>query len=234
MVIKPFPNYIFKMPKRGLGPEWFVYHETRGTLALWCVFMMKFGLKNRPGKDFGHTKLDADYASLLHYADGLATNETSGNMADMCEWLYGGSKRMFSTGSLDAALPTHAQLRVEAYQKWESDGRTHGHDKADWFWAKKTLAARWWEHPNKPQVDTNFYIARLDGQFTFYADRFRSSICMRRRKALPRVLRAAAFAPPSRPASLALRSAKPAALMPPRIRVAFRAFSVNFFHLVSW
>ena len=70
-------------------------------------------------------------------------------MADVCKWLYGASKKIFSTGSIDAALPTHEELRVEAYQKWELDGGTHGHDEADWFWAKKALAARWWERLSK-------------------------------------------------------------------------------------
>jgi hypothetical protein len=142
-----------KGAEQGLGSAWFAYHNARSTLALCCVFMSKYGLVNTPGRDFTHTKLDSDYAALLHYADALATNETSGNMADMCEWLHGGSKKIFSTGSLDAALPTHAELRVEAYQKWELDERTHGHDEADWFWAKKKLAVRWWESPNKTQVE---------------------------------------------------------------------------------
>jgi hypothetical protein len=141
-----------KGAERGLGPEWFAYHETRSTLALCCVFMMKYGLKIEPGMDFGHTKLDADYASLLHYADGLATNETSGNLADMCEWLYGGSKRIFSTKNLDAAIPKEDKLREVAYQKWEQDGRTHGHDQSDWFWSKKKLAACWWERIGKTQT----------------------------------------------------------------------------------
>lgn len=128
---------------QGLGPEWFAYHEARSARALCCVFMMKYGLKNKPGKDFGHTKLDADYAALLHYADGLATNETSGNLADMCEWLYGSSKKIFCARTIDAALPTDDKLKEVAFQRWEQGGRTHGHDQADWFWAKKELAARW-------------------------------------------------------------------------------------------
>ena len=145
------PDLYIKSAEQGLGPEWFAYHDTRSTLALCCVFMMKYGLENKPGKDFRHTKLDSDYATLLHYADGLAMNETSGNMADVCNWLYGGSKKIFSTHIIDDALPTDDELRLEAYQKWEQDGRTHGHDQTDWFWAKKKLASRWWERMVKPQ-----------------------------------------------------------------------------------
>ena len=131
--------------EQGLGSEWFAYHNARSTLALYCVFMSKYGLANMPGRDFRHTKLDSDYAALLNYADGLATNETSGSLADVCEWLYGGAKKIFSTGSLDATLPTADEIRLEAYRKWERDGGTHWHDQADWFWAKQNLDAQLWE-----------------------------------------------------------------------------------------
>jgi hypothetical protein len=141
-----------KGAEQGLGPEWFAYHNARSTLALYCVFMSKFGLVNTPGKDFRHTKLDSDYAALLHYADALATNETSGSLADVCEWLYGGSKKIFSTGSFDAALPTYEELRVAAYHKWERDGGTHGHDQEDWFSAKKELDARLWERLSRTRT----------------------------------------------------------------------------------
>lgn len=141
--------------EQGLGPEWFAYHNARSTLALYCVFMSQYGLVNAPGKDFRHTKLDSEYAALLHYADALATNETSGSLANVCEWLYGGSKKMFSTASLDAALPTDEELRVKAYQKWEVAGGTHGHDQEDWFWAKKELEAQLWERLSRTQPDAS-------------------------------------------------------------------------------
>lgn len=66
--------------------------------------MLKYGEKDSPGKEFLNTKLDADYAALLHYADALAANETKGNLADMCWWLYCGSKKLFSTSDGDAVL----------------------------------------------------------------------------------------------------------------------------------
>ena len=128
--------------EQGLGPDWFAYHEAKSTLALFCHYMSKYGTKGISGKDFIHTKLDADYVALLHYADGLATNETSGSLANICKWMHGTSKIIFSTSSLDAAKPKDEDARLEAYYQWERDGRTHGHDEGDWFWAKRELLWR--------------------------------------------------------------------------------------------
>jgi hypothetical protein len=129
----------------GLRPEWFTYHHARSSLALWCIFMLKYGEKDTPGKEFRNTKLDADYASLLHYADALATNETSGSMADLCSWLYRGSKKLFSTAGLDATLPTERDVRLRAYFLWDHGGRTHGHDVDDWLSAEKQLMSQVWD-----------------------------------------------------------------------------------------
>jgi DUF2934 family protein len=134
-----------KDAEHGLAPEWFAYHEARSSLALWCVFMLKYGEKDIPGKEFRNTKLDADYATLLHYADALATNETSGSLADICSWLYRGSKKLFSTWGLDAVMPTEARIRLDAYIKWDCGGRTHGHDFDDWLSAERALMAQMWD-----------------------------------------------------------------------------------------
>jgi len=131
--------------KDGLGPEWFAYHHARSSLALWCVFMLKYGEKDHPGKEFRNTKLDADYAALLYYADALAANETSGSMADMCAWLYRGSKKLFSTSTVDAVLPREEDIRLDAYFTWERSGRTHGHDLDDWLFAERALVAQVWD-----------------------------------------------------------------------------------------
>jgi hypothetical protein len=77
--------------------NWFAYQHARCTLALACVYMSKFGEKDIPGSDFRNTKLDADYVALLHYASGIATNETSGSLSDMCKWIYGNEKKLIST-----------------------------------------------------------------------------------------------------------------------------------------
>lgn len=131
--------------KEGLGPDWFIYHHARSSLALWCLFMTKYGAKDTPGKEFTNTKLDADYAALLHYADALATNETSGSMADLCSWLYLGSKKLFSTSGLDAVLPKANDIRLDAYFIWVRSGRTHWHNLNDWLEAEKELMSRVWE-----------------------------------------------------------------------------------------
>ncbi len=129
----------------GLGPEWFAFHHARSSLALWCVFMLKYGEKDTPGKEFRNTKLDADYAALLHYADALATNETSGSMADMCSWLYRGSRKLFSTWGLDRVLPTEDTIGLHAYWIWDRSGRSHGHDVADWLSAEQAQMIHVWD-----------------------------------------------------------------------------------------
>ena len=129
----------------GLDHEWFAYHHARSSLALWCVFMLKYGEKDTPGKEFRNTKLDADYAALLHYAHALATNETSGSMADLCSWLYRGSKKLFSTSGLDVVLSTENTIRLDAYCIWDRSGRSHGHDVADWLSAEQARMIQVWD-----------------------------------------------------------------------------------------
>jgi hypothetical protein len=143
---RPEANDVYiKGAEDGLGPQWFAYHHARSSLALWCVFMLKYGEKDTPGKEFRNTKLDADYAALLYYADALATNETSGSMADMCSWLYRGSKKVFSTCGLDAVLPGEQDTRIAAYSRWERRGRGHGNDLDDWLLAERELVAGTWD-----------------------------------------------------------------------------------------
>lgn len=125
--------------ENGLGAEWFAYQHAKSSWALCCHFMSKYGLNNQSGRDFIHTKLDSDYVVLLHFADALATNETSGSLASICEWMHGKSKVVFSTSKLDAACPRDESIRLESYYKWEREGRTHGHDQEDWFSAKCQL-----------------------------------------------------------------------------------------------
>lgn len=130
--------------ENGLDQRWFAYHHARCTLALLCVFMSQFGMHDTPGEDFRHTGLDADYLALLHYADGLATNETSGSMADMLNWLYGKSKLAFSTGDVDAVLPSEVDVRLDAYFDWDRNGRTHGHDIDDFLTAERRGWSKVW------------------------------------------------------------------------------------------
>ena len=124
--------------EKGLGPRMVRLHNARGSLALCCVFMTNFTGLSSPSDSFRHTILDAEYLTLLHFANALATNETGGTMAPMCRWLYGDSRTTFSTGDLDAALPTDTAIRNEAYCQWER-GRTHGRADTNWFWAKTRL-----------------------------------------------------------------------------------------------
>lgn len=128
--------------KRGLGPEWFAYHHAKETQALICHFLANYGSNQTPGTDFTHTKLDADYVTLLHYADALATNETSGSLSDICRWMHGNSKIIFSTCTLDKAMPTDSDIKEEAYNQWNLHGKGHGQDLDNWFSAKAELLWR--------------------------------------------------------------------------------------------
>jgi hypothetical protein len=132
------------LAQQGLDPGWFTLHHTRSTLALLCVFLTKYTERDTPGKEFRNTKLDADYLALLHYADGLATNETSGIMADMCSWLYGDTKTVFATAQLDEVLPSEDETRLAAYLDWRGGGMKNGRDVEDWLGAEKRLLADVW------------------------------------------------------------------------------------------
>ncbi len=103
-----------------------------------------------------NTKLDADYLALLHYADGLASDETAGDMAAMSQWLFGNTKKFISSSQLLSQLPTENAIRRTAYDVWERTGRTHGHDLADWFKAESDLyEVLWGDLELQPQVREN-------------------------------------------------------------------------------
>ncbi|MEQ1934916.1 MAG: DUF2934 domain-containing protein [Fimbriimonadaceae bacterium] len=138
-----------------LGPEWFAYHFQRGVLALYGVYILKYGLKNQPGKDFVHTKLDSDYLTLLHYADALATNETSGSLSDMCRWVHGDSRVVFSTHDIDRVMPIENEVRIKAYLRWESQGWPAGEANEDWYWAEEQIYDDLWQKLEQNGAETN-------------------------------------------------------------------------------
>lgn len=155
--------------ENGLGPEWFAYHHQKSVLALYAVFMLKYGLTNKPGKDFRHTKLDSDYVALLHYADALATNETAGSLSDMCSWMYGTSKLVFSTHDLDRSLPFEDETRVCAYYRWLDQGAPEGEDRLHWFWAQDVLLSRLWERLEA--IHLSSATGKIDVQKTLRTDK---------------------------------------------------------------
>lgn len=128
-----------------VSDRWFAYHNARVTLALIGVFLKKYGLTDQPGRKFPNTKLDTDYLGLLHYSDALASDETTGDMAEMCNWLYGSNKKRISSSELLSALPAEESVRRNAYKIWEDSGRTHGHDVADWTAAEGKLYGEMWQ-----------------------------------------------------------------------------------------
>lgn len=125
--------------------DWFAFHNARVTLALIGIFLVKYGLSESPGRKFPNTKLDTDFLALLYYADALASDETSGDMAQMCRWLYRSSKKCISSDRLFAAIPSEDSVRLNAYSRWADSGQTHGHDVADWLNAEGELYETMWD-----------------------------------------------------------------------------------------
>lgn len=125
--------------------SWFAYHNAKATLALIGVFLKRYGLSEEPGKKFPNTVLDADYLAVLHYADAIASDETAGDMADLCEWLYGSTRKHISSDTLFAAIPSEDEIRLESFQMWDSGGRTHGHDVDDWLTSESRLYEQMWQ-----------------------------------------------------------------------------------------
>ena len=126
-------------------PEWFAFHNARAMLALIGAFLQKYGLTEEPGKKFPNTKLDIDYLVLLHYADALASDETSGDMFEMCNRLYGTTKKRISSRILLEARPSDDELRFAAYCRWNATGQTHGHDVDDWLLSEIELYQTIWQ-----------------------------------------------------------------------------------------
>ena len=140
----PPENHIPEAADR-IDSRWFAFHNARVTLALIGIFLQKYGLTEEPGKKFPNTKLDLEYLALLHYADALASDETSGDMAEMCRWLFGSTKKHISSSRLLASMPTEDGIRLDAYFRWDRGGGTHGHDLDDWLSAERELLERVWD-----------------------------------------------------------------------------------------
>lgn len=130
--------------------SWFAYHNARVTLALIGIFLKKYGLTEHPGQKFPNTKLDMDYLGMLHYADALASDETAGDMNEMCNWIYDTTKKRISSSDLLSALPQESSIRLAAYDVWLESGRTHGHDVADWTTAEDHLYDQMWHAIGAP------------------------------------------------------------------------------------
>ena len=115
-------------------------------MALIGIFLQKYGLDADPGKGLPNTKLDADYLALLHYADGLASDETAGDMATMCGWLFGSDKKRISSTRLLSSIPSEVDIRFGAYCQWVFSGQTHGHDVVDWLSSESALYEETWNN----------------------------------------------------------------------------------------
>ncbi|MEZ6049171.1 MAG: hypothetical protein R3C11_27065 [Planctomycetaceae bacterium] len=78
---------------------------------------------------------------MLHYADTLASDETSGDMDEMYKWLFSSTKKHISSAQLLTSLPTEAEICLEASFRWYRGGR----DLDDWLFAERELKERVWD-----------------------------------------------------------------------------------------
>ena len=129
---------------RRVNKSWFAFHNARSNLALVAIFLQKYGFAENPGKKFPNTKLDADYLAILHYAEAIASDETSGDMATMIDGLYSASKKQITSKKLLSSIPREDEVRLAAYQRWEGRGRTEGNDVKDWLDAETSLYEMIW------------------------------------------------------------------------------------------
>lgn len=132
---------------RNITPNWFIFQSLRVNLALMSIYIQKYGLIERPGekipKKLPNTKLDADYLAALHYADALASDETTGDMSKLLKALQPGKKQITSNKLLDANL-TKEEIRLRAFYRWQAAGRSHGNDLSDWLASESELIQTFW------------------------------------------------------------------------------------------
>ncbi len=83
-----------------VNDAWFLMHQARMFLAQIGVYIWKYGRTSFTGKKLANTKFDLEYLVLLKYADAIASNETSGDLALLRRWLYGEAKPQITFGSL--------------------------------------------------------------------------------------------------------------------------------------
>lgn len=125
--------------EQGLNCDWFLYRNLRAMLALAFLLMAKYGQATIPEKELANTKLDLDYLEMIHFADGIATNETSGLMADLFEVLHGRSKIKVSAAEVERCQPSIPEVAEGAYFRWLNGGCLHGNDFGDWLAARADL-----------------------------------------------------------------------------------------------
>lgn len=127
-------------PAVTVTPEWLAYHHAKCCLALLCLYIHKYGVKKSPKKigPIENTVLDTDYLTLLAFGDGIATDETR-DMARLCRWMYGDSRRVITTRIAQAIDVRFEEIQLLAYDKWIRRCREHGRDLDDWLSAEKQL-----------------------------------------------------------------------------------------------
>jgi hypothetical protein len=130
-----------------VGPGWLAYHHAKGGLALLCLYVHKYGSRRTPDRvaEIENTSIDADYLTLLGFADGLATDETTGELERLFRWMYGDSKKFITIPALDALAVPEVEVRTAAYYRWCEGGRRHGNEVEDWLDAEGALHAPLWD-----------------------------------------------------------------------------------------
>lgn len=84
-------------PMERLDTTWVAWHHAKAFLAILCDYIRQGKpsfevLGAGASKRWINRKHDLDYLVSLAFADAIATNETAGEMAHYCRWMYGDAK----------------------------------------------------------------------------------------------------------------------------------------------
>jgi hypothetical protein len=123
--------------------NWIAYHYAKSFLALLFLYILKNDA-DVAKKKWANAKLDTDYLIALAFADGLATNETSGEMSDIFYWMYGNTKKFITIRKLDEFTVKGTDTAKNAYFRWRAGGCCHGNDLVDWLSAETELHQLIW------------------------------------------------------------------------------------------
>ncbi len=92
-------------PLDRLDETWVAWHHAKAFLAILCDYLRQGkpsfeSLGREALKRWVNRKHDLDYLISLAYADAIATNETTGEMAHYCRWMYGSTRRCIAVADV--------------------------------------------------------------------------------------------------------------------------------------
>lgn len=89
--------YLLPAAAASVDEEWFLYRFTRTHVAFFGEALRRYGLNAEPSSKFVNAQLDMDYLVHVHYTDGIASNETRGEMKRVFDCLFRHEKEFLSS-----------------------------------------------------------------------------------------------------------------------------------------